>query len=54
MVRSIVGTLIDVGLSKIQEIDLIDIINQKDRSAAGVSVPAKALFITNISYPKNI
>ena len=54
MVRSIVGTLIDVGLSKIQEKDLIDIINQKDRSAAGVSVPAKALFITNISYPKNI
>ena len=54
MVRSIVGTLIDVGLSKIQEQDLINIITQKDRSAAGVSAPAKALFITNISYPKNI
>ena len=54
MVRSIVGTLIDVGLGKIQEQDLVNIINQKDRSAAGVSAPAKALFITNIIYPKNI
>ena len=52
MVRSIVGTLIDVGLSKIQEKDLIDIINQKDRSTGVCSI--KGLFITNISYPKNI
>ena len=29
--ESIVGTLIDVGLGKIQEQDLVNIINQKDK-----------------------
>ena len=54
MVRSIVGTLIDVGLGKIQEQDLVNIINQKDRSAWEFLFPLKPLFITNIIYPKNI
>ena len=34
--------------------DLIKIIENKDRSLAGFSVPAKGLFLTEIEYPKNI
>ncbi len=54
MVRSIVGTLIDVGLEKTSLDNFIEIINSKDRSMAGYSVPAKGLFLTKISYPEEI
>ena len=54
MVRSIVGTLIDVGLEKTSIDDFIEIIMSKNRSMAGYSVPAKGLFLTKISYPDEI
>ena len=54
MVRSIVGTLIDVGVGKIQVNEIKHIIEKKDRCSAGISVPAKALFLTEVKYPKNI
>ena len=54
MVRSIVGTLIDVGLGKKSINDFNEIINSQDRSMAGYSVPAKGLFLTKINYPKEI
>ncbi len=54
MVRAIVGTLIEVGLSKISVADFAHIIEAKNRSKAGFSVPAKGLFLTQIVYPKNI
>ncbi|MDR0693958.1 MAG: tRNA pseudouridine(38-40) synthase TruA [Prevotellaceae bacterium] len=50
MVRAIVGTLIDVGRGKINGDDLRRIITQKDRCAAGSSVPAKGLWLTDIQY----
>ena len=50
MVRSIVGTLIDVGTGKIEVTEIKKIIEKKDRCEAGVSVPAKALFLTEIKY----
>lgn len=54
MVRAIVGTLIEVGLSKISVADFAHIIEVKNRSKAGFSVPAQGLFLTQIVYPKNI
>jgi tRNA pseudouridine38-40 synthase len=51
MVRAIVGTLIDVGREKISEKDFKDIIEAKDRCAAGASAPAKGLFLVDIEYP---
>ncbi len=54
MVRAIVGTLIEVGLERISSEEIIKIINQKDRSKAGFSVPACGLFLEEISYPKSI
>ncbi len=50
MVRSIVGTLIEIGLGKITEKEFKLIIEKKDRQLAGFSVPAHALFLKNIDY----
>ena len=50
MVRAIVGTLLEVGLEKKNLIDFRKIIESKNRSNAGVSVPAKALFLTKVTY----
>ena len=50
MVRAIVGTLVDVGLGKITVADFEEVIKSKNRSNAGLSVPAKGLFLTNIKY----
>lgn len=50
MVRAIVGTLVDVGLGKITKDEFRQIIESKSRSNAGLSVPAKGLFLTKIKY----
>ena len=50
MVRAIVGTLVDVGKHKITKKDFRNIILSKDRSNAGLSVPANGLFLTSITY----
>jgi len=54
MVRAIVGTLLDVGTGKSTLADVKSIINSKDRSEAGYSVPAKGLYLTRIIYPNTI
>jgi tRNA pseudouridine38-40 synthase len=54
MVRAIVGTMIDIGLGKIEVEDLHDIITSKNRSEAGFSVPAHGLYLEEITYPKSI
>jgi tRNA pseudouridine38-40 synthase len=50
MVRAVVGTLIEVGLEKITLNEFRLIIDSKNRSNAGVSVPAKGLFLTKVEY----
>ena len=52
MVRAIVGTLVEVGLGKLDPIDLVQIIKAKDRGAAAVSAPAHGLFLWKITYDK--
>lgn len=54
MVRSIVGTLIEVGLGKISIDEFSKIIESKNRNNAGVSVAAKALFLFDIKYEKEL
>ena len=41
MIRIIAGTLVDVGLEKIRPEEIIDIIEAKDRSRAGKTLPPK-------------
>jgi tRNA pseudouridine38-40 synthase len=50
MVRSIVGTLLNVGLHKITLNDFKKIIESKSREKAGFSVPAHGLYLTKIEY----
>ncbi len=54
MVRAVVGTLLDVGMGKISSKDIHNIVASKDRGKAGVSVPAKGLYLTKVLYPKDI
>ncbi len=54
MVRAIVGTLIDVGRGKLSVQDFKIIIDKRERSSAGASVPACGLALTYIEYPDNI
>ena len=54
IVRAVVGTLLEVGEGKITKDKVKEIIEKKDRSQSGVSVPAHALFLTNIEYFEKI
>ncbi|MDH5599283.1 MAG: tRNA pseudouridine(38-40) synthase TruA [Cyclobacteriaceae bacterium] len=54
MVRSIVGTLLDVGEHKISLDDFRAIIESRDRRNAGKSVAATGLFLISVEYPKEI
>lgn len=51
MVRAIVGTLVNVGKSEMAPEALHEIIESKNRSMAGQSVPACGLYLVNIKYP---
>lgn len=54
MVRAVVGTLLEVGKGQLSVNDFINVIKVKDRSEAGYSVPAKALFLEDVIYPIEI
>jgi len=51
MVRAIVGTLLMVGRGEMQPEEIRKIIESKNRSNAGMSVPAYGLYLTEIKYP---
>lgn len=51
MVRAVVGTLVDVGRGKMEPEAVMEIIDRKDRCAAGTSMPGHALFLWDITYP---
>ena len=50
MVRAIVGTLIMVGKKEIEPETVRQIIESKNRSKAGMSVPACGLYLTKVLY----
>ena len=52
MVRIISGTLLDVGLGKIEPSEIEDIINSKDRTKAGKTLPAHGLYLVKVNYEK--
>lgn len=51
MVRAVVGTLLEVNEGKRSVESITELIASKNRSNAGVSVPAKGLFLVDIEYP---
>ena len=50
MVRAIVGTLLSVGKGEMPPEGIRDIIESKNRSKAGTSVPACGLYLTEVKY----
>lgn len=50
MVRIIAGTLVDVGLGKIKPEEIPKIINSKDRTKAGKTLPPYALYLVKVEY----
>ncbi len=50
MVRSIVGTLVEVGLNKRPPDSLKTILDARDRSAAGKTAPPQGLFLMRVDY----
>lgn len=51
MVRAIVGTLLEVGIGNFEPSYIKKIIEAKNRSEAGVSVPAHGLYLSEVKYP---
>lgn len=51
MVRSVTGTLLDVGRGKLSLDGLRQIVERKDRCAAGVSMPPQGLYLMKVEYP---
>ena len=50
MVRIIAGTLVEVGLGKIKSEEIPEIINSKDRTKAGKTLPPYALYLVKVEY----
>ena len=50
MVRIISGTLIDVGIGKILPEEVPDIINSKERTKAGKTLPPNGLYLIKVEY----
>lgn len=53
MVRAITGTLTNIGRGKSKPESVLEIIAGKSRSLAGASVPAKGLFLWDITYDQD-
>lgn len=54
MVRAIVGTLVEVGRGKMSVEGFRQVISEKNRCAAGESMPANALFLVDVRYPDSV
>jgi tRNA pseudouridine38-40 synthase len=54
MVRAVVGTLIEVGKGEMTIAQFKKVIEGGNRSEAGLSVPAHALFLQEVHYPPEV
>ena len=50
MVRIIAGTLVDVGLGKIEPEEIPEIIDSKKRDRAGKTLPPQGLYLLSVEY----
>jgi tRNA pseudouridine38-40 synthase len=50
MVRSIIGTLVEIGKGRMKASDFRQILNSKDRKKAGPTAPAQGLFLKEVKY----
>jgi len=50
MVRTIVGTLVDVGRGKLSEEEFVAVLAARDRKRAGMTAPARGLCLVEVRY----
>ena len=50
MVRIIAGTLVEVGMEKIEPKEIINIIKVEDREKAGKTLPPQGLYLVSVEY----
>ncbi len=50
MVRAVVGTLVEVGRGKMTVEEFAEVIERRDRCAAGTSMPGHALYLWEVTY----
>jgi tRNA pseudouridine38-40 synthase len=50
MVRTIVGTVVEVGRGRLPADSLAKILEEKDRKAGGMTAPAQGLFLDHVEY----
>jgi tRNA pseudouridine38-40 synthase len=50
MVRAMVGTLVEVGQEKRKPEEMKQILDAKDRRAAGYTAPAQGLYLVRVDY----
>ncbi len=51
MVRTLVGTMVDIGRSYLAIDDLAKILEERDRRSAGMAAPPQGLVLWEVSYP---
>jgi tRNA pseudouridine38-40 synthase len=54
MVRIVMGTLLQVGRGKIVTTEIADIIQSRDRTRAGPTVPPQGLYLVSVIYPPDV
>jgi tRNA pseudouridine38-40 synthase len=54
MVRTIVGTLLQIGNSQRPASHLADVIRSMDRGTAGSTAPAHGLYLVHVDYPQDL
>ncbi len=54
MVRTIVGSLLPIGMGKLSVEEFEKILFSRDRRKAGAAAPSEGLFLTRIQYPDRI
>ncbi|MBD8489860.1 tRNA pseudouridine(38-40) synthase TruA [Echinicola sp. CAU 1574] len=54
MVRAIVGTMVEVGMGKLDVKGFQDILNSKNRGKAGAAAPSQGLYLSEVTYPEEI
>lgn len=54
MVRALVGTMLETGRDRLTHDNFRQIIEARDRTSAGFSVPAHGLYLIDVEYPEGI
>ena len=54
MVRSIVGTLVDVGRGRYTVEEFCHIVEARDLSRSSAGAPAQGLFLSDVVYPDEV